>query len=107
MRVYSDTLTADDLHNAARRARVGIRDIAGMQRPRVRARGWVLSLTGSSTRHRNSGTYGADHDDFPPATWDEHGAWMAALYEVDPDARIAYYRNREDFHTLTANAYRA
>jgi|ERR1700729_4346849 len=35
------------------------------------------------------------------ATYDEHGEWMAKLFEIDPDAIIATYDGVEDFYRQT------
>lgn len=105
MKIYSDTLSTDDLY-AALPDRVHLDGLCPITRPRVRRRGWIVKLTGTSTRHRNSGSYGAASWESTPATWDEHGQWMARLYELDPEARITYYANRDQFHAMTKNAYR-
>jgi hypothetical protein len=54
---------------------------------------------GSGRRRVNSGEHGAGYH--YAATWDEHGIWMAALYELDPDMEISYYNNRADFMEQT------
>ena len=102
MKVYSDTLTINDLY-ACLPSGVGIAGVREIGRARKRARGWELSLEGYDARHTrrtNSGQYGAG-ERFA-ATWDDHGVWMNNLYERDPNAHIAWYENREDFYEKTA-----
>lgn len=107
MKVYSDVLTSEDLRETLP-TQVGFDRIQRIGRPRVRKNGWDVRLTGSSPRHRNSGQYGAaTWADTPPATWDEHGAWFANLFTVDPNAVVANYRGSEDFHKATRYKYDA
>lgn len=109
MKVWSDTLTRADLY-ACLPADVGIGEMRELRNPRKRARGWDLHLEGYGTRHtrrRNTGQYGAASSAyFNAATWDDHGVWMAALYEIDPDAAIAWYDNRADFYAKTEREMR-
>ena len=106
MKLYSDTLTTDDLYACLPRD-VGIAEIREMRQPRKRARGWELSLEGLGGRHTrrsNSGGYGAG--DRYAATWDDHGVWMAALYDRDERALFAgYYNGRLDFYLKTAHEH--
>jgi hypothetical protein len=95
-----------DLGEAARITGAALDSTEKIARPRVRQHGWKVRLTGSSTRHRNSGTHGAATWESPPATWDEHGRWMAELFDRDPHARIAGYNGRDAFHHETADKYR-
>lgn len=103
MKLYSDTLTEADLY-ACLPDGVTIAAIRPM-RTRKRASGWELSLEGYGTRHtrrRNSGMEGANGYGYA-ATWDDQGVWMAALYDRDPDALIAWYTSRHYFYEATAN----
>jgi hypothetical protein len=55
----------------------------------------------SHGRARAAGNYAA--------TYDEHGEWMAEVFERDPEARIVGYedyRGRDDFHEKTGGKYR-
>ncbi|HET9598621.1 MAG TPA: hypothetical protein VFP65_23795 [Anaeromyxobacteraceae bacterium] len=105
MRVYSDILTAADFDAAAERP-VSVWACEGPFPARKRARRFNVTLTGTSPRGRNTGRYGGERMEYaPPATWDEHGAWMARVFDVDPDAVIAHYDGRDDFHRQTRNAY--
>lgn len=103
MKIYSDTLTTDDLYRCLPND-VGMADCRTIRSPRKRARGWEMHLEGLGARHtrqRNSGSWGAQGDGSFAATWDDHGIWMAALYEIDPDAVIAWYTDRGDFYAKT------
>lgn len=105
MRIYSDTLNRDHLIDAARSARVGFDTLETLRNTRVRSHGWLVRLIGSSRRPRNTGTVGADTGGTWPATWNEHGHFMAALYSIDPNARIAYYNNLDEFNFMTKGAF--
>lgn len=106
MKLYSDTLTTADLY-ACLPSDVDIASLRTMKRPRKRANGWEVSLEGFGARHTrrsNSGDYGAGYT--MAATWDDHGVWMAALYDRDPDAIFAgYYDNRDDFYAKTRHDF--
>ena len=106
MKVYSDILTADHLAAACRAQEgVGLVSAEQIERARVRRRGWKVQLYGTSPHPRNTGRYGGQHDGWPPATWDEHGRWMAELFRRDPNARIAEYDGAEEFERSTEGAY--
>lgn len=107
MKVYSDVFTYSDMKDAARFARVRIDTAEKINRPRTRTRGWKIRLSGSSTRHRNSGNQGAATWDTSPATHDEHGQWMAFLFDIDPGAKIAEYDGQADFVYATHGVYGA
>lgn len=104
MKVYSDSLTYDDLIGSLP-DRVHLDECVAIKRSRVRQHGWTIQLSGTSTRHRNSGVYGAATWKAPPATYDEHGIWMARLYDIDPKARIACYRDAKDFRLSTKGRF--
>ena len=56
---------------------------------RKRDHGFTVYLEGSSPRR-------SQHDrDAYAATWDEWGIWIAALYDIDPEAIIGQYSSRE------------
>jgi hypothetical protein len=106
VKLYSDTLTGADLNDALPRG-VGIETLS-IGRPRNAARGWTVRLYCYGNRRlRNSGRHGAESQGPPAASWDQHGEWMAALYDRDPHARIGPYTGRDDFHTKTDGAYLA
>jgi len=39
------------------------------------------------------------------ASYADWGRFLAALFEIDPDAKCPYYAGREDFHAKTAGAF--
>ena len=57
--------------------------------------GFEFFLSGSSP-------YRAQHDreEFA-ATWTEWGIVIAALFEIDPDAEIGWYKGRDEFYRIT------
>ena len=105
MKVYSDILEYHHLVAANDQAGVTFDRCVPIRHPRVRKNGWEIRLTGSSTRHRNSGTHGAATWESAPATWDEHGVWMAHLFAIDPRARIADYDGADAFHNYTDHKF--
>ena len=107
MKLYSDTLDSQRLAAAARAEGLYL-ELASMSRPRKRARGWTVRLSNpSSRRHRNSGTHGAATWELdPPASWDDHGRWMARLYDLDPGMVVAEYDGAADFHRATRGAFK-
>ncbi len=99
MKVYSDTLTRDDLVDALPRG-VTLDSCEPISGARVRANGWTVALRcWGSSRHVNTGQYGAGEQG--AASYEQHGVWMAALFAKDPAARIAYYDGRADFERAT------
>lgn len=93
MRLYSDTLTYRDLIEALP-PRVDLAVCDTLSRPRKRAGGWNVSLTGTSP-------YASQMSGRKAATWDEWGVWMAELYRLDPDALIGQYGSHADFVAQT------
>ena len=96
MRLYSDTLTREDILEAAKAAGVYIWEWNEIKRARVRRQGWNIYLSGSSS-------YRSQATGEKAATWDEHGIFMAALYRKDPKLRIAFYRDLRHFMEWTLN----
>ena len=41
------------------------------------------------------------------ASWDEMGMFINALYDVDPDATIGFYKSRDMFHAATVDRFRS
>lgn len=105
MKVYSDSLTQRDL-DAASNIPAYYPEVKREWVGRLRERAYDVRLVGSSNRWRNSGVYGAEST--RSATHDQHGEWMARLFEVDPDAIIvgdSRYEGRDDFHAQTEYRY--
>ena len=104
MKIHTDKLTREDLY-AHLPVGVGL-DLVPVG-SRKRGQGFVVSLSylgqggrGSGRRPKNSGCAGSPRTF--AASWDEWGIWMAALYEIDPDAIIGTYKDRGDFYGTTA-----
>jgi hypothetical protein len=102
--IHSNTLTADDLYDAARTIPGVYVDELSIHGSRDHARSFRVKLEGTG-RQRNSGRWGADGSG-QAATWDEHGAWMARVFDADPDARFGdkahpIYQGREHFRWIT------
>lgn len=102
MKLHTDTITGADIVRAAREAGVTVESQAQVG-SRSHDHGFLIYLSGSSRRMSN----GRDHY---AATWDEWGAFMAALYRTDPGAMWgskAYgYKDAEDFHRQTCERFR-
>ena len=104
MKLYSDILTSEDL-DAALPAGVGIRKVTRIS-TRQRLRCWEVFLEGRTaahTRKTNSGTHGAGS--YYAASYDDHGEWMAVLFDIDPAAIISHWKGRDAFHAGTKGAY--
>jgi hypothetical protein len=71
---------------------------------RTHDRAFEVMLSGSSTSRSQNGEYFA-------ATWDEWGAFFAALYDADPKARCGgsakrpVYRDAEHYHFVTGGRF--
>lgn len=109
MRIHTDKLTEKDLYDAATRAGSGVRVEMTVHGSRKRARAFAFQLSGTSTRKRNTGNYGAAGEDayWGPdrshaATWDEWGMFLGELFRIDPDATVPkVYENGEHFRWVT------
>jgi hypothetical protein len=62
---------------------------------------WPDGLHG---RRSNTGYAGGSRDSLA-ATYDEWGHFIAALYELDPDAQIGQYADRQHFNEITGDSY--
>lgn len=74
---------------------------------RTHERAFNVLLTGSGG-YNNTGLYGAG--DYKGAIWDEWGAFLGALFAMDPYARVGgekhpVYDGRTDFHYVTAGRF--
>ncbi len=114
MRIHSDKLVPGDFYEAAQGIEGVWVDECEMTGSRSRANGFTVKLAAmpkeGRRRRRNTGTHGAEDGGWPimvaAATYDEHGEWMAKLFDIDPDAIITYYNGRADFHEQTEGKYR-
>ena len=101
MRLHTDNLTYRDLIEALPSG-VHAHIIAKGSRKRDHAFEVTLYVLDKDALHRrfgNSGGYGAS--DEVAATWDEWGVWMAALYELDPNAIVGWYESYGHFLSVT------
>lgn len=109
MKVYSDRDLELDILNAMEWPVYGSCSPLG-GRLRVRRYGWDVELHSmESNRYHNSGTHGANTESsHRAASYTDYGRFIAALYEVDPCARIGrQYDSREEFHEATGGKFRA
>ena len=96
MRIHSNTLTSQDVYNAARVARATVETLSE-HGSRSRARAFEVKLSGESRRRPNGGNYGADRDVFA-ATWDQWGVFLQILFDADPDLTIPRaYADRDEY----------
>lgn len=109
MRIHTDILTESDLYQAAARAGDGVRVEMTEHGSRKRARAFDFQLSGTSTRRRNTGNYGAageasywGPDRSHAATWDEWGMFLGELFRRDPGAVVPnVYESGEHFRWVT------
>lgn len=74
---------------------------------RTRDHKFDVILSGSSSRHMNSGQYGAlDIGDGMAATWDEWGIFLGTLFARDPFMHCWAYMGAEDFNQQTGDRFR-
>lgn len=106
MIVRSRTIRLDDVYRAVRQApQVTFQDTFSRE-------GWfvpVREFTARDGRHgfefflSGSSPYRAQHDrDEFAATWSEWGVVIDALFEVDPQAQVGFYKGRDEFVAFTA-----
>ena len=108
MRLHSNVLTAADVYVATMGLR-GVYATVTAHGSRSHKLALEVRLEGNGYA-RNSGNYGADSYE-TGATWDEWGAVMGALYEVDPAAlwgsvKRPTYRDADHFHALYADRFK-
>lgn len=101
MRIHSDTLTIQNVYEAARHARADLQVTEHGSRKRSHA--FNVTLTGESRRRPNSGKRGAG-DEYA-ATWDQWGVFLSFLYNIDPLMVTPYYEDSEHFDTRTASRF--
>lgn len=114
MRLYSNQLSANEVHLAFKQARdhgadIYAVDVRDFKPKRGYARGvefYAESIRGTRpTAHREIGSYSLD--DVPrAAAWDAYGYVIAYLFKMDPGARIGGYGNAADFRRSVAQETR-
>ena len=115
MRVHSKIITLTDIYLRATENLPGVYATATEHGSRSHGTAFEVSLEGNGYA-RNTGTRGAARDGYDEApkgaTWDEWGAFIAALYEIDPDAvwgsvKRPVYRNKDNFDFMTYDRFAA
>ena len=112
MRIHTD-LTRADVHRIIREGKHHAYALTLTEHGTrtAKARGLELQLTGTSTRQRNSGFYGAAGTDDYAATWDEWGIVLAGIFAADPtaimgSAKHPVYADADDYHWKTGDRFR-
>jgi hypothetical protein len=105
MRIHTDTLTAQDLHDAAQLA--GCR-VESARTHRSTARGHAFDFI-MSGHGKARGQYG--NLDYSAASWDDYGIALAELFRRDPHAIVGTpgrptYDGAGEFHAFTVDRYR-
>lgn len=104
MKIHTDIITARDMKDAIERAGLTSSHLQYIERgSRSRRRAFEFSLSGTSSRRKNSGQWGAG-DDYA-ATWDEWGMFLAHLFAVDPGAHSRDYESADHYHWVTGGRF--
>lgn len=112
MKIHTDKITLADLYAATRDIPGAYLDDVAYAGSRSRDHAFWVSLESDGTpdqhgaprRHkRNSGHRGA-HPGYA-ASYADWGHWLAALFDIDPDAIASSYKGRDDFHAQTKGAF--
>lgn len=91
MRIHSDVLTAEKVREIVREVGHGVTvDVATNHRSRKRKGAVEMKLSGTSSHNNAANTDKA-------ATWDEWGAVLERIYQVDSEATSNYYEDYYDF----------
>ena len=108
MRIHTNLLV-ENLHHARRDSGAPLFfHTVEQHRSTTRERSFDVRLEGSGGRN-NTGLYGAG--DYKGATWDEWGAFLGALFAMDPaawvgtSAKAPIYRDATDFHRQTGDRF--
>lgn len=109
MRIHADSLTISDIYAATDRAGQNVRVVVTEHGSRKRARAFNVTLSGTSSRRRNTGNHGAAGEDsyWGPdrshaATWDEWGMFLSELFRRDADAVVpGAYESGEHYRWVT------
>jgi hypothetical protein len=105
MRIHTDTLTADDLTDAAKLARCTVESVAH-HRSTARDHAFEFIISGHGT---HGGAYG--RLPYAAGSWDDYGIMLAELFRRDPRAIVGTpgrptYDGAADFHARTVDRYR-
>jgi hypothetical protein len=110
MFIHTNTLSYGDLGHALKT--VGLNDvwIVGFETlgSRSHARKFKLYLRAERVEGRrrpNQNVRQFGSDEWSP-TYDEYGKWMAELYRREDGAKIAFYKDADDFHKQTKGAFK-
>lgn len=109
MRIHSDILTYFDIFRASRDL-PGVYADFSSHGSRSRAAAFEVSLEGNGS-WKNSGRYGAATWDMRAATWDEWGAFLGYLFNLDPDMlcgsspKYAAYDGIPDYRFKTGSRF--
>lgn len=103
MRIHTNTLTAEDIYDAARAAGAVV-ETCFRHGSRTHDHAYELKLTGNSRRRPNGGSYGAG-DDYA-ATWDQWGVVLGLLFDIDPEMKTTYDKTAGDFHFRTDGRFK-
>lgn len=107
MRIHTDKLTQADIYAATKAG--GMRGVytetESRKGSRSRDHAFEVTLRGTSNRRPNWGTGDRDTDPGFAATWDEWGMFIQALYEIDPEAIIGQYPNKDVFERVTFDRF--
>jgi hypothetical protein len=99
MRIHTDTLNEQDVWQACRALGLYPERLS-THKSRKRKHGIELQISGSSPRMAQSG-------DWQAATWDEWGALLGRLFNLDPTMTCTYYVDAEFFHEQTDGRFKA
>lgn len=106
MKIYSNHITLADVREAFKLARdkygadIFMED-ARTWKPRGYANGtevWAESMKGKRATGHVPARESGSRDGYPrAASWDDWGYVIAALFSIDPHARVGFYDNSADF----------
>lgn len=98
--IIHTSLTEDDVRAAGTLAGITFARLA-MRGSRKRDHAFDVILSGSGA-HRSQ----YREQDYPAATWDEWGIFLAWIFRRDESADATYYKGADDFHWQTGDRFR-
>lgn len=109
MKIHSDVITYQDIWNAEKIASVGGHGKVYLefvsQGSRSRKNAFEVHLEGDGSVSKRKPNDRGNSDRQYAATWSQWGWFLAALYEIDPEMKCAYYADLEDYNIKTDNAF--